>query len=105
MSFRAGQISTEIQRAMSEIIRDELPMEIFGLVTITDVLVTGKLEFARIYVSALKNQAETVAMLNRHAKKYDRLLQRKIIMRKIPALKFIEDTSAEQFEKIDQMIN
>lgn len=104
MSHRSSQISSELHHALSEILRDELPMEIFGLVTVTDVLVTNKLDFARIYISALKNQTETVATLNRHSKKYERLLQRKIVMRKIPDLKFIEDTSSEQYEKIDQMM-
>lgn len=105
MSHRSSQISSEIHHALSEILRDELPMEIFGLVTITDVLVTDKLEFARVYISALKNQTSTVETLNRHAKKFGKMLERKIIMRKIPELKFIEDLSSEQFEKIDSMMS
>ncbi len=86
---------------LGSILLEEGTSQGHGLITITDVVVTPGLEFARVYVSTLKSNPEIAQELNNKAKKFTFLLSKKISMRKMPEIKFIYDDSAEKYERID----
>jgi|CXWL01.1.fsa_nt_gi ribosome-binding factor A len=103
LSHRPQQVGTEIQRALSQILMEEMPFERFGLVTITEVMVTPGLESARIYVSSLKDNHDVVENLNQRAGKLSSELRKKIQLRKMPQLIFLYDTTAEKEERLNKL--
>lgn len=82
---------------------EEMPFERFGLVTITEVIVTPGLESARIYVSSLKNNHDVVDVLNDRALWFGRSLQKKVQLRKTPQLIFLYDETAEKEERLEKL--
>ncbi len=86
---------------LGQILMEEMTSQGFGLITITDVVVTPGLEFARVYVSTLKNNPEIADELNAKSKKFTFQLSKKISMRKMPEIKFMYDDSGEKYERID----
>lgn len=104
MSHRPQQVAREILKVLSFVIHEELPIEQFGLITITEVDVSPNLESAKVYFSVLNSTDDIEANLNRKSKWLGRLLQNKILLRKIPTLHFVLDESAERFNRIDDLI-
>lgn len=104
MSHRKDQVGKELLKALSRIIQGELPLERYGLITITDVVVTPGLERATIFVSALQNGRDAVSILNSRRKKLKQLLHSAVKLRKIPQLTFTFDISVERSERIDKIL-
>lgn len=105
MSHRPEKIASEIHHRMSEILRDELPIEIFGIVTITEVTVTPGLEHCKIYFSAFKSPEDIEKTLNRKMPFFKHLLEQQIKMRKFPELVFVTDDSGDRLQRIEQLLS
>ena len=57
MSMKKDKIAGIIQKEVSEIIQFELKDPKIGFITITDVIVSGDLSIAKVYVSFLGQEA------------------------------------------------
>lgn len=106
MSHRPLQIASLLHHAMSEIIRREVPLEQFGLITITEVKVTPGLDYAKIFFGTLhaKKAEEIETMLNTRSHYFIKLLKKKVLMRRIPEITFVYDPSGEKMDRIDRLI-
>ena len=92
-------------KAVSPLIQEVLPMERYSLVTVTEVVVTGGLESAKIFVSSLKNDHTVVDVLNQRAGYFKNELKKKVKLRIIPQLFFKYDITAEQDERLTKLLN
>lgn len=101
MNHRNIQVAQELLKALSKIIREEIPQEKFGLITVTDCVVTTGLEEAKVYISALINPRHAVNELKRHKKHVIDLLKNEIQLRKIPKITFHYDIRPEQAAKLE----
>ena len=87
-----------IQREISHILQFELKNPNLGFCTVTDVQCTSDLSQAKVYVTFLGKQGRNDAgmrVLNQ---------SKKIKIRKMPELIFIQDTSLEQGNKIENIL-
>lgn len=107
MTLKADKISGIIQKEISEIIQFSLKDPKIGFITITDVTVTNDLSIAKVYVSFLGQDARKEAGMKalERSKGYIRSeLAKKLSIRKVPSLVFLNDDSIERGNKIEKII-
>lgn len=107
---RVSRIAALIKREVSQILLHDIKDDRVGsgMVSITDVDVSGDLQHAKIFVSIYGTEAarqETMEGL-RSAKGYVRsYLGQRIRLRRTPEIVFVEDRSLERGDKILSLIN
>jgi ribosome-binding factor A len=106
---RTERVADLIQKALAQIMLQEMNGERFRLVTITGVAVSRDLSYAKVYVSMLVDEPEqikaVVAELNQLAKSLRYQLARAVKLRIAPELKFVYDESTAYGFKINTLIN
>ena len=89
-------------------IRDEakIPLINSKLITVTEVRMTPDLKTARVYVIPLggKEIKETVRILTEYSHLVRRTLSKRLDIKFLPKLTFVEDNSFEYAEKIEKII-
>jgi ribosome-binding factor A len=105
---RAARIADQIQRDLSDLIRQEVKDPRIGLVTITAVEVSRDLSHAKVYVTSLAGAASSEQSVHalQHAAGFLRSqLAQKLKVRTIPQLHFIYDASVERGARLSQLID
>ena len=105
--LRVGEL---VKQNLGEIfIRNEakLPSINTKVITVTEVKMTPDLKTARVYVIPLGgvNLSETVSVLTEYSHLVRRALSKKLDIKFLPRLAFVEDNSFEYAEKIERLIN
>lgn len=107
-SIKQKRLEGVIRKDISDIIQFELKDPNVGFVTITDVKVTNDHSYAKVFVSFLGRQPRNEAglkALNR-AKGYIRTeLSKKLSIRRVPELTFVQDTAYEKSRHIDEILH
>ncbi|MGN0961895.1 MAG: 30S ribosome-binding factor RbfA, partial [Christensenellales bacterium] len=96
MSERILRVNSEIQKAISNIISNELKNPIIkGLITVTKVDTTADLEQSKVYISIFeeKNREDILNAIKHSAGFIRRELASMVDIRKVPYLTFLLDTS------------
>jgi ribosome-binding factor A len=106
-SRRVSRVSSLIKREISQMLLSEIKDDRVGagMVSITDVEVSGDLQHAKIFVSIYGTEeakAETMEGLRSSANFIRRELGNRLSLRRSPGIVFVEDTS---LERGDQMLN
>jgi len=108
MSIRPERVAQRMRRDIAEILEHELrDPRIGSLVSVTDVVVTRDLSFARVFVSVLANEKEQGAVLEalRHAAGFVRHeLGPRLGLREVPDLRFELDTSLDRGARVDAIL-
>ena len=107
MSVKTEKIAGIILKNVSEIIQFQLKDPKIGFVTITDVEVTNDLSIAKIYVSFLGQQERNdagLAALERSKGFIRSELAKRMKLRKVPSLTFIQDRSLAKGNRIESII-
>lgn len=107
MSVKVDRMDQTLQREISKILQFEVKNPKLGFVTVTDVQCTNDLSQAKVYVSFLGKQEKNDAgmkILNQSKGFIRSAVAKKIKIRKMPELIFIQDTSLEQGNKIESII-
>jgi len=101
-SYRPKRVSHLVRQEISQYLINELP-ELTGFLTVTGVEMPGT---AKISVSVLeKDKRQLVLMkLEKAAPHFRRLLATRLNLRYNPELIFVLDTSVDQEEKIDHLL-
>ena len=104
--LRVGEL---VKQSIGEVfIRNEakIPTLNTKLITVTEVRMTADLKSARVYVIPLggKHIAETVSILTDFAHLVRKALSKKLDIKFLPRLAFVEDNSFEYAEKIERLI-
>jgi ribosome-binding factor A len=104
--LRVGEL---VKQKLGEIfIRNEakIPLINTKVITVTEVRMTPDLKTARAYVIPLGgvDLSETVSILTEYAHLVRRALSKKLDMKFLPKLAFVEDNSFEYAEKIERLI-
>ena len=104
--LRVGEL---VKQSLGEIfIRDEakIPSINSKLITVTEVRMTPDLKTARIYVIPLggADMRETVRTLTDNSHLVRRALSKRLDIKFLPRLSFVEDNSFEYAEKIERLI-
>lgn len=106
MSRRVEKVSELIKRQLSLMIRQKVAEE-FGLVTITDVIITPDFKIADIFISCFENkyQNEVFKILSLHTKEFQHQLGKTLNMRYTPKLYFKIDKGLEKVNNIEHILN
>lgn len=103
---RLAKINKLIKQELGQIILRELKFPENALVTITRVESTKNLSEAKIYISTIPEDysLNTLEILNRHIYKIQQLLNKKIKIRIVPKIKFMEEKKTEKAEEIEKLL-
>ena len=117
MADRIGKQFTQRQLRVGEMIKQSLSMIFIRneakipsfnskLITVTEVRMTPDLKTARVYVIPLGviDTKETVKILNEYAHIVRKALSKRLDIKFLPKLTFVEDNSFEYAEKIETII-
>lgn len=112
-SVKNIRVNSEVQREMSQIIREDLKdPRIHPMTSVMSVEVTPDLKFAKIFVSVLGDEEakeKTMEGLKKSAAYARHQLARRMNLRNTPELTFVLDTSIEygvmMSKKIDELKN
>ena len=104
--LRVGEL---VKQNLGELfIRNEakLPQINSKLITVTEVRMTPDLKTARVYVIPLGgvDTKETVRILTENSHLVRRALSKRLVIKFLPKLTFVEDNSFEYAEKIEKII-
>ena len=104
--LRVGEL---VKQNLGELfIRNEakLPQINSKLITVTEVRMTPDLKTARVYVIPLGgvDTKETVRILTENSHLVRRALSKRLVIKFLPKLTFVEDNSFEYAEKIERLI-
>ena len=105
--LRVGEL---VKQNLGELfIRNEakIPTINSKLITVTEVRMTPDLKTARVYVIPLGgiDTKETVKILTEYAHLVRKALSKRLDIKFLPKLTFVEDNSFEYAEKIERIIN
>ena len=104
--LRVGEL---VKQSIGEIfIKNETKISSFNsrIITVTEVRMTPDLKTARVYVIPLGgiDMKEIVGVLTENAHLVRKALSKKLSLKFLPKLNFIEDNSFEYAEKIEKLI-
>ena len=103
---RAERVEQQIREVLGEAVTDLKDPRI-GFATITSVKMSPDLRNARVYVSALGTEEAREATIEaiQHAAPHLRsVVGREVRLKHLPFLEIIEDQTAEQGERIEQLL-
>ena len=108
-STKNNRINSEVQRALSSIIRTVKDPRVAPFTSITDVSVAPDLKTCKVYVSVLSDDGEETLRGLNSAEGYIRHeLAREVNLRNTPELKFVLDNSisygVDMSKRIDEVI-
>ena len=107
MSLRSNRIAEQMKKELGEIITRKLKDPRVGFVTVTDVEVTGDLQQAVVYISALgtdREREDTLKGLQKAAGFIRTEIGQRIRLRRTPEITFEFDSSVEYGNKIDALL-
>ena len=107
-SIKNTRINGEVQRELSNIIRELKDPRVGRMTSVTAVEVTPDLKYCKAYISVLGNdetKAETLAGLKSAAGFIRRELARTVNLRNTPEIKFIMDESIEYGMRMSKLID
>jgi len=104
--LRVGEL---VKQSLGEIfIKNEMKISSINsrFITVTEVRMTPDLKTARVYVIPLggTDMKETVETLTENSHVVRKVLSKKLSLKFLPKLNFIEDNSFEYAEKIERLI-
>ena len=109
LSQRQLRVGELVKQNIGEIfIRNESKIPSFDskLITVTEVRMTPDLKTARVYVIPLGGDqlSETVSVLTEYSHLVRKALSKRLVIKFLPKLTFVEDNSFEYAEKIEKII-
>ena len=105
--FKHGRITSDIQLAMSQLLREVKDPRVSPLIGVVKVDVSGDLSYATVYVSAIDGYESTVNSvkgLKSAAGYLRRELGSRLRLRKVPELRFVADDSIIKSAEIMNII-
>lgn len=105
---RSRRIGDQIQKDLSDLIRRELKDPRVGMVTLTSVDVSADYAHAKVYVASLQGAESlkrSLEALRESAGFLRRLLGRRMTLRTLPQLHFLEDETLDRAMAISSLID
>lgn len=106
---RKERVADLIQKSLAHILLQDMSDDRFRLVTITSVVVSRDLSYAKVYVSVLLEDeakiSEVIVALNHAVKSFRYNLAKTIRLRIVPELKFVYDEATARGFRISSLID
>ncbi len=100
------RVGDQLQRALPDIIRQEIQETGLGFLTITGVKMSKDLSYATIYFTVMQDnlQQSSLALLAQYAPRLRHRLGAHLSIRSLPLLRFIYDHTESQARHLDALI-
>jgi len=107
---RSDRVADQIQRELADLLQFEVKDPRVGMVTVTEVEVTGDMAHAKIYYSAPLNNDPAAAKslqtgLEKSAGFLRGQLAKRMLLRTVPQLHFVYDASIDRGMKLSKLID
>jgi len=105
---RPNRVADQIRAELAELLTREVHDPGIGFVTLTRVQVSADLQAARVYYTALGEEAarrRTARALDRAAPFLRRQIGARLRLRRVPQLTFLYDESIAGQDRIEQILN
>jgi ribosome-binding factor A len=106
MAHRVKKVESLIRHEISEIFVYKLQDPAFGILTVTDVSVSPDLRNAKIYLSVYDREKRSAVLekARENVKLIRTELAKRVRLRYMPELAFYIDETADQVERIDELL-
>lgn len=107
MSIRTARVAQLVKKEISEALTTRIETGGYGLLTVTDVIMTPDLRLAKVYVSHFhsgKTNAQVLAFLDEQMKDIRMGVGKAVRLKFTPELRFYIDQTLEKVERIEQLI-
>ena len=105
---RTDRVANEIQTILGDIQTEFIDLSRLGFVTISNVMVSSDLKYAKIFFSVVQKKKpikEIESDLNSKAKAFRKYLGRQLRIKFTPQLKFYYDDTMSYSEKLDTIFH
>lgn len=102
---RSDRVAEQIQRELADLLQFEVKDPRIGMVTLTEVEVSGDMAHAKIYYSANAGTPELQKGLEKSAGFLRSQLGKRMLLRTVPQLHFIYDASIDRGMRLSQLID
>ncbi|HOY71426.1 MAG TPA: 30S ribosome-binding factor RbfA [Methylotenera sp.] len=102
---RSDRIAEQMQRELADLLMFEVKDPRIGMVTITGVEVTGDMAHAKIFYTAAKQSDSTQQGLEKSAGFLRTQLGKRMLLRTVPQLHFVYDSSIDNGMKMAKLID
>ncbi len=102
---RSSRIAEQMRRELADLLQFAVKDPRVGMVTVTEVEVTGDMEHAKVFYSAAEGTAELQAGLEKSSGFLRSQVAKRMLLRKVPQLHFQYDASADYGMKMTKLID
>ena len=102
---RSNRIAEQMRRELADLLQFEVKDPRVGMVTVTEVEVTGDMEHAKIFYSAQAGTPALQAGLEKSAGFLRTQIAKRMLLRKVPQLHFVYDSSIDYAMKMGKLID
>ncbi|PLX23182.1 MAG: 30S ribosome-binding factor RbfA [Ignavibacteria bacterium] len=106
MSIRTARVSQLIKQQISETLSRDIETDGFGLLTVTEVMVTPDLRIAKVYVSHFqsgKSDEDVLAFLDDKTREIRMAVGKSVRLKFTPELRFYIDQTLDKVERLDEL--
>jgi ribosome-binding factor A len=107
MSIRTQRVAEAVRHEIGTMLQRDIDTSGFGLLTVTDVIMTADLKLAKVYVSHYRSEhsnADVLAFLDEHARDIRMAVGRAVRLKFTPELRFYIDETMNKVERIEQIL-
>jgi ribosome-binding factor A len=102
---RSHRVAEQMRRELADLLQFEVKDPRIGMVTITEVEVTGDMAHAKIFYSTAKASDAVQMGLEKSSGFLRTQLAKRMLLRTVPQLHFVYDASIDNGMKMTQLIN
>lgn len=102
---RSSRVAEQMRRELADLLQFEVKDPRIGMVTITEVEVTGDMEHAKVFYSAAEGTQALQAGLVKSSGFLRSQVAKRMLLRKVPQLHFEYDASADYGMKMTKLID
>jgi len=106
MSNRISRVNHLVQQELSQIILKEFDFPLGLFVTLTRVETSSNLIQAKVYISVMPEEKtkEILQILNRQIYQLQQKLNKRLKMRPVPRIKFLEEKKTSEAHRIEEIL-
>ncbi len=106
MSERIKKLNNLLRDEVGKILKSELELEAGILVTVVRAVVSPTLEHATIWISVFPESKKEAVLkkISRQIYSFQQILNRRLIMRPVPKIRFEIDRTEEEAARIEKLI-
>jgi ribosome-binding factor A len=107
MSIRTERVAELVRQQISQTLMRDISLDGYGLLTVTEVIMTPDLRIAKVYVSHYQSghtDEEILAFLDENTKEIRMAVGRAVRLKFTPELRFFVDKTLDKVERIEELI-